>query len=150
LGKQRHGKPDKFDREAVPIEDRKATDDAAASAVRRFVTLFVNEPKRERVLTMLLHRDRNRRCEAIQTVYKWIEPSLQTELEGNAGFPQHLRDRFAALHGIIIDETSARHSTIAAAAVLAAGGFGAIFMADELPIALLFSEDGHPTLCSKR
>ena len=100
------------------------------------------------MLSMLQHRDQNRRVDALQNVYKWIDPTLQTELEGHTGFPQHLVERFGDLRGILVDATAARHVTIAGAAVLASGGFGGIFIADEQPIALLFGEVGHPILCS--
>lgn len=98
------------------------------------------------MLAMLLHKDRNKRNNAIKTVYKWIDPKLQSELEGNTGFPQHLKERFGDLRGIIIDDACPRRVTVAGAAVLAAGGFGAVFIADTAPIALLFLEVGPPTL----
>lgn len=149
VGKRRHGQPDKFQWDGFPIDDHPADEAAAASAIGRFVNTFVIASKRERMLAMLLHADRNKRCEAIQTVYKWIEPAHQCELEGNTGFPQHLRERFGDLRGVFLDEASASHVTIAGAAVLAAGGFGGIFIADAQPIALLFAEVGPPTLCSR-
>jgi len=95
MAKRRRGQPDKFQREGFSVDERPATEDDAASAVQRFVTTFVIGSKRERMLAMLLHKDRNKRNEAIQTVYKWIDPRLQHELPGNTGFPQHLKERFA-------------------------------------------------------
>jgi hypothetical protein len=105
--------------------------------------------KRDRMVTMLLNKEREKRAEAIQTVYKWVEPKRKTELVGSTGFPQHLKTRFGEILGILIDQASARRSSIAEAAVLAAGGFGAIFIADIQPVALLLPEVGPPTLCSR-
>lgn len=104
VAKRRDGQPDKFQWDGFPIDDRPADPVAATSAIKRLVSTFVIASKRERVLAMLLHKDRNKRNEAIQTVYKWIGPKLQSELEGNTGFPQHLKERFGDLRGIIIDE----------------------------------------------
>lgn len=131
-------------------ESSNTNDAAARAAVQRFVTTFVDMSRRERMATMLLHRDRNKRCEAIQTVYKWIEPALRKELEGDTGFPAQLEKRFGAMLGTVIDETGARHVTIAEAAAGADGRFGAIFIADARPIAVLFPEVGPPTLCSSK
>jgi hypothetical protein len=54
-----------------------------------------------------------------------------------------------AFQSIHAHNASARRSSIAEAAVLAAGGFGAIFIADIRPVALLLPEVGPPTLCSR-
>lgn len=150
MAKRRHGQPDKFQRDEFPVDDRVANEAASAAAIQRFVATFVIASKRERMLAMLSHRDRNKRNEAIQTVYKWIDPKLKSELEGNTGFPQHLKARFGDLPGIFIDEANASHVSVAGAAVLAEGGFGAIFIADAATIALLFPEVGPATLCSGR
>ena len=149
VGKRRHGEPDKFQRSGFAIDDRPASDDAALVAVKRFVETFVMKEKRERVQAGLLHRSQQRRLETIQTAYKWIDPSLQTELEGNTGFPQHLHERFGDLRGVMLDDRGARKVTVAGASVLASGQFGSIFMADSSAIALLFPEVGPPTLCLK-
>ncbi|HMA54512.1 MAG TPA: hypothetical protein VKT17_08610, partial [Acidobacteriota bacterium] len=66
------------------------------------------------------------------------------------GFPQHLKERFGDLRGIIIEYEGAYHVTIAGAAVHAARSFEAIFIADVEPIALFFPEDGPPILFSRR
>lgn len=97
----------------------------------------------------MLHRSQQRRIEAIQSAYKWIDPSLQSELESNTGFPQHLRERFGDLRGVMLDDRGARHVTVAGAAVLSCGQFGSIFVADSSAMALLFPEIGPPTLCLK-
>lgn len=147
MGKRRHGAPDRFQSSGFAIDERPASDDAALVAAQRFVEAFVTKAKRERVQTGLLHRSQRRRIEAIQSAYKWIDPSLRSELEGNTGFPQHLRERFSDLRGVMIDGRGARHVTVAGAAALSAGQFGAIFVADASAMALLFPEIGHPTLC---
>ena len=131
-------------------ESAQADEAAARAAVERFVTTFVEPSRRDRMVTMLLHKDRNKRCEAIQHVYKWIDPARQTELAGSVGTPEQLKKRFGELSGIVIDETSARHMTIAEATSRAANGFGAIFIADAQEIAVLFPEVGPPTLCSSK
>ncbi len=123
---------------------------ATSAAVQRFVMTFVDPSRRERMVTMLLHKDRNKRSEAIQHVYKWVDPTRQTELAGSAGMPDQLKKRFHELSGILIDEASARHVTIGEAASLATTGFGAIFIADGHDIAVLFPEVGPPTLCSSK
>ena len=150
MSKQRHGKPDKFQRDGFAIDERPANELDARLAVERFIAMFVNEVKRERARALLSHRDHLRRMEGIQTVYKWIDPRLQSDLEGNTGFPQHLRDRFGDLRGIVIDEKSASHVAVAGAAIRASDNFGAFFIADELPIAVLFPEIGSPTLCQAK
>lgn len=149
MGKRRHGDPDKFQSSGFAIDERPASDDAALVAVQRFVETFVTKAKRDRVQTGLLHRSQQRRIEAIQSAYKWIDASLQSELEGNTGFPQHLRERFGDLRGVMLDDRGARHVTVAGAAVLSTGQFGSIFVADSSPMALLFPEIGPPTLCLK-
>jgi hypothetical protein len=149
VGKRRNGAPDKFQSSGFAIDERPATDDAALVAVKRFVEIFVTKAKRDRVQTGLLHPGQRRRIEAIQSAYKWIDPSLQSELEGNTGFPQHLRERFGDLRGVMIDDRGARHVTVAGAAVLSTGQFGSIFVADSSAMALLFPELGPPTLCLK-
>lgn len=149
VGKRKHGTPERPQTGGFAFDERPATDEAARAAVTRFVELFVVKHKRERFTIGLLHRTRQRRYEAIQGVYEWTDPALRTTLAGNTGFPQHLRERFDDLHGIIIDGSSARHVTVAGAAVLVMGEFGAIFIADEAPVALLFAEIGSPTLLYK-
>jgi hypothetical protein len=146
VGKRRHGVPDKFQQSGFAIDERPASDDAALVAVKRFVETFVTRAKRERVQAGLLHRSQQRRIETIQSAYKWIDPSLQSELEGNTGFPQHLHERFGDLRGVMIDDREARHVTVAGAAVLSSGQFGSIFVADSSAMALLFPEIGPPTL----
>jgi hypothetical protein len=116
----------------------------------RFVETFVVKHKRERVQAGLLHRNQERRIEAIQSVYKWIDSTLQSELEGNTGFPQHLHERFGDLRGVMIDDRTARHITVAGAAAVSSGQFGSIFVADTVAMALLFPEIGGPTLCLNR
>ena len=149
VGKRRHGEPDKFQRSGFAIDERPASDDAALVAVKRFLEIFVTKEKRERVQAGLLHRSQERRIETIQSAYKWIDPSLQSELDGNTGFPQHLYERFGDLRGVMIDDRGARHVTVTGAAVLSSGQFGSIFVADSSAIALLFPEVGPPTLCLK-
>lgn len=84
----------------------------------------------------------------IQSAYKWIDPSLlQSELDGNTGFPQHLHERFGDLRGVMLEDRGARHITVAGAAVLSSGQFGSIFVAHSSAMALLFPEVGPPTLC---
>lgn len=122
--------------------------DIAGPAVVRFVNAFVIAAKRERMLTMVLHKDRNKRKEAIQTVYKWIDAKRQVELARNSGFPRQLTERFGDLTGVLLDESTARHVTIGEAAALASVGLGAIFIADTKLMAVLFPEVGPPTLCS--
>ena len=131
-------------------EPSSRNDAAARAAVQRFVTIFVDASRRERVAAMLVHKQREKRIAMIQTVYKWIDPAWRTELERDTGFPVQLEKRFGALLGIVIDEIGARHVTIAEAAAVAAGRFGAIFIADARPIAVLFPEVGPPTLCSSK
>jgi hypothetical protein len=145
--RRRHGEPDPFDTGGFAVDERPASDEAAFAAVKRFAETFVMKRRRERVRGDLLHREAGRRNEAIQSVYKWIDPAMQSELEGNAGFPQRLHERFGDLRGVMIDGHGARHVTAAGAAVLAQQGFGAIFVADSISLALLFPETGHPTLC---
>jgi hypothetical protein len=149
MGRRKHGEPDPFRTDGFPIDERPASDDEATAAVNRFVTPFVLEPKRERIRAGLLHPKQQRRIESIHHAYKWIAPAVQTELEGNTGFPQHLHARFGDLRGVMIDERAARHVTAAGAAVLASGQFGAIFVADGASLALLFPETGCPTLCMR-
>jgi hypothetical protein len=147
VGKRRHGEPDPFQSSGFAIDERPASDGAALVAVKRFVETFITKAKRDRVQTGLLHRTQRRRIEAIQSASKWIDPSLQSELEGNAGFPQHLRQRFGDLRGVMFDDRGARHVTVAGAAVLSTGQVGAIFVADSSAMALLFPEVGPPMLC---
>lgn len=149
MTKRRHGKPDPFQWHGIAIGERLASPEAAAAAVHRFAAMFVDERKREQTQTRLLHPDQGRRIRAIQSVYKWIDPRLQTNLEGSTGFPQHLRERFGDLPGILIDHTTARHATIAGAAILSVGHFGAVFIADAKPLALLLPEIGPVTLCAR-
>lgn len=150
VGKRRHGEPDRFQTDGFAIDERPANDEAALAAVTRFVETFVMKTKRERVQAGLLHRNQRRRLETIQSAYKWVDPTLQSELEGNTGFPQHLHQRFGDLRGVMIDDHGARHVTVARAAVLSSGQFGSIFVADSAPMALLFPEIGEPTLCLKQ
>jgi hypothetical protein len=147
VGKRRHGEPDRFQHSGLAIDERPASDDAALDAVKRFVEAFITTSKRERVQAGLLHRTQQRRIETIQSAHEWLDSSLQSELEGNAGFHQLLHERFGDLRGVMIDDRGERHITVAGAAVLSSGRFGAIFIADSSPIALLFAEDGAPTLC---
>lgn len=149
MGKRRHGEPDRFQQGGFAIDERPASDDAALAAVKRFVEAFVTKEKRERVQAGLLHRSQQRRIETIQSAYKWIDPSLQSELDGNTGFPQHLHERFGDLRGVMLDDRGARNITVAGAAVLSSGQFGSIFVADSSAMALLFPEVGPPTLCLK-
>jgi hypothetical protein len=150
VGKRKRGEPDTFQWGGFAIDERPASDETALAAVTRFVETFVAKHKRERIQAGLLHSKQQRRIESIQQVYKWIDPALQSELEGNTGFPQHLQERFGDLRGVMIDDRAARHVTVAGAAVLSSGQFGSIFMADSAAIALLFPEIGPPTLCLKR
>jgi hypothetical protein len=76
--------------------------------VKRFVDTFVTKEKHERVQAGLLHRSQQRRIETIQSAYKWIDPSLQSELDGNTGFPQHLHERFGDLRGVMLDDHQER------------------------------------------
>jgi hypothetical protein len=146
VGKRRHGTPERFQSSGFAIDERSANDEAALAAVKRFVETFVSKDKRERVQSGLLHRDQERRLETIHSAHKWIDPSLQSTLEGNTGFPQHLHARFGDLRGVMIFESGARHVTVAGAAVLASGEFGSLFMADSSAVALVFPEVGPPTL----
>ncbi len=151
MGKRRHGKPDKFQWEGFSIDERPASEEAAAAAVLRFVKLFVIKSRRERMQTRLLDKDPRRRNHAMFDIYRFIDPALQAKLDGSASFPQHLKERFGDLRGIINDGINAYHVTIAGAAVHAASNYGdAIFIADVEPIALLFLHDGPPVLCSIR
>lgn len=147
MGKRRHGEPDRFQPGGFAIDERPVSDDAALVAVKRFVETFVTKEKRERVQAGLLHRTQQRRIETIRSAYKWIDPSLQSELDGNTGFPQHLHERFGDLRRVMLDDRGARHITVAGAAVLSSGQFGSIFVADSSAMALLFPEVGPPTLC---
>jgi hypothetical protein len=149
VGKRRHGDPDTFQSTGFAIDERPASDDAALVAVTRFVNAFVTKARRDRIQTSLLHRNQRRRIEAIHGAYKWIDPTLQSELEGYTGFPQHLRERFGDLRGVMIDDRTARHVTVAGAAVLSSGRLGSIFVADSSAMAVLFPEIGPPTLCLK-
>jgi hypothetical protein len=149
VGKRRHGEPDPFQSSGFAIDERPASDGAALVAATRFVETFITKVKRDRVQAGLLHRTQRRRIEAIQSASQWIDPSVQSELEGNAGFPQHLRERFGDLRGVMLDDRRARHVTVAGAAVLSMGQFGSIFVADSSAMAILFSEVGPPTLCLK-
>jgi len=152
MGKRRHGMPDKFQWEGFAVDERPASEDAAAAAMLRFVKMFVIKSIREPVQAKLLHKDPRRRSGAIHNLYMSIDPALQAELKGNTGFPQHLKERFGDLRGIITDGWDAYHVTIAGAAVHAAeSGLDAIFIADVEPIALFFPDDGQPPiLCSRR
>jgi hypothetical protein len=120
VGRREPGKPEQ---PAVARE-------ALAAAVQRFVTLFVMESRRERMASMLTHRDPQRRIEAIQHVYKWIDRSVMSELGGGTGSPQQLGERFRDVRGLLIDGSSAHHVAVADAATMASVGFGGIFIAD--------------------
>lgn len=155
MGKRKHGKPDKFQWEGFAVDERPASEEAAAAAMLRLVKMFVIKSIREPEQAKLLHKDPRRRSHAIGYLDESIDPALQEELKGNTGFPQHLKERFGDLRGIITDGWDAYHVTIAGAAVHAAeSGLDAIFIADVEPIALLFPEAGlphlPPILCSRR
>lgn len=137
----------RFRQSVSAIDERPATDDAERVAVSRFVETFITKVRRERVQTGLLHGDQQRRIETIQSAYKWIDPALLSELDGNSGFPQQLHQRFGDLRGVLVDDRGARHVTVAGAAALSTGQFGAIFIADDSALAILFPEIGAPTLC---
>ena len=149
MGRRKHGEPDRFQWGGFEIDERPAAEEAALSAVKRFVDSFVLASKRDRIESGLLHPKRLRRSETLQTLYKWLDPKTTTELEGNTGFPQHLHERFGDLRGLLLDENRMFHVTVAGAAVLSAGGFGAVFLAEERSLALLFLEDGPPILCMR-
>ena len=149
MGRRKHGTPDKFQWSGFVIDEKPADEGSIVTAVRRFVELFVIKNRRERVQFGLLHTNPNRRSETIQGVFRWIDEKFTTRLEGNSGFPQHLHARFGDLRGILVDEHCARHVTVAGAAILEAGQFGAVFIADAKPIALILEENGDPLLCER-
>ncbi len=103
VSKRRHGGADQSQAGGFASDERPASDDAALAAARRFVEMFVIKAKRERMQSGLLHRNQHRRIETIQNVYRWIDPGLQSELEGSTGFPRHLHERFGDLRGVMFD-----------------------------------------------
>jgi hypothetical protein len=148
--RRKHGEPDHFQWSGFAINEQPASNAVARAAVKRFVALFVVENRRERAPMVLLHRDWRRRLRAIWNLSRWIDGAYSRELDGSSGSPQHLRERFGDMRGILLDERCARHVTVAGAAILAAvSGFGALFIADTKPIAIIFEEVGHPTVCSR-
>jgi hypothetical protein len=118
-------------------------------AVARFVAEFVVTSKRERARMLLVHDDRQRRIEGLQTLYKWLRREATTELGGGAGFPHRLRERFGEVRGILVREGDALTVGVPHAAFLATGTSGALFLADATRMALLFPEVGPPTLIRK-
>jgi hypothetical protein len=121
VGRRKHGKPDPFRWNNFAVDERPATAEATASAIRRFVETFVFAVRRDRMVAMLLHKERRRREEGIQAVSKWIDPKLQFELEGRSGSPQHLQERFGELRGIIVTRPVARRQRAARSTVGALG-----------------------------
>jgi len=152
MTKGRQHKPDRFGEGGAFSKDEEAVDDAALrEALRRFVGAFVIKSKQDRVQTFLQGR-REQRLEVLQHLPSWVIPELQTELDGNQGFPQHLQERFGSLRGVLIDDQAARRMTIAGAmwATTMRGSAGALFVSDSGAVALLVPEDGPPTLCLRK
>jgi hypothetical protein len=123
-------------------------DPAAMRAVRGFVATFVVPNKRERAQLFLLGRP-ERRIATLQELPQWVEPTAQTDLNGNTGFPAALEKRFGNLRGLLLDDEGTSNCTIAEA-VETADEFGALFISDSGEIALLIPEVGPPTLCEAK
>ena len=149
MGRRRHGEPDRFGQGAgVSPESRDVDVSVVEAAVKRFVATFVLKSKRERAQRFLLGHP-ERRIETLEQLPDWVEPSSRSDLDGNAGFPQHVQTRFGDLRGVLVNDHDACSVTIAGAVSLSTGKLGALFVADNADIALLVPEIGPPTLCMK-
>ena len=69
MGKCKHGNPENFQWEGFAVDERPASEEAAAAAMLRFVKMFVIKSIREPVQAKLLHKDPRRRSHAIHDLY---------------------------------------------------------------------------------
>ena len=141
--KRRNGKPDPFER--IPVVAQPVDDTVVGRVIETFVADFVVSASRERARLKLgnpVHRSR-----ALHDVGSWLDPRWVTSLEGNTGFPQHLRARFGALTGVLVTPREVARMTIAESAC--AAGDDAFFLADGRRLALVFPEGSPPQLCQR-
>lgn len=127
----------------MDVVERPVAPAVVDGVIATFVERFMVAKRRERArLKLGTLADRET---ALHEMWAWLDPRWTTALEGNTGFPQHLRARFGELAGVLVRPRDAVGVTIAeAACAVKDAGF---FLADDGKIGLVFMEIGAPYLC---
>lgn len=111
------------------------------SAVAQFVAAFVRADKRERTTMLLLTRPRDR-IATLQGLPRCLLSNVATEVRDGL---DALALRLGDVPGIVIDHESTRVTTLRASAD--SNQWGALFIAADGSVALIFAEIGEPLLC---
>lgn len=148
MGKPRHGKPDRFGEGGgfstaiEPVEDVELV-----AAIDRFVQAYVIEEKRPRVHGKLIGPKRG---DTLRGLHAVIDAKYSTDLEGNAGFPQHVQERFGDMRGILVAEFAAFKMTIAGAVYKAHLDLNESCLFVSSALAMFIPEVGDPTLLRRQ
>lgn len=112
-------------------------------AITTFVDTFITEIRRDRARRLLLG-DYEQRIKGLQALPEWIDTSVTTQQLRGARPPE--LGRYGAVQGWCLDDKSFELLTLRDMAL--GGGFGALFVSDDMRIALLVPELGDVILCN--